>query len=55
MKDMGSTDNSGKFSYEPIRSPKETEDLDGVQKATSKTLPAGAAKPDRGGHGLGGR
>jgi hypothetical protein len=46
MKDMGGTPNSGKHSWDPIKSPKQNEPDDGVLKQTGKTLPTGAARPD---------
>lgn len=47
MKDLGDTPNSGKQGWGEIRSPKQSESDDGVNKQTGKTLPAGAAKPDK--------
>ncbi len=41
---------SGKFAYDPIESPKEHESSDGVNVQTGKTLPSGAAHPDKSGH-----
>jgi hypothetical protein len=41
------TPNSGKFEWGAIKSPKQSESADGVLEATSKTLPAGAAKPKK--------
>ena len=44
------TPNSGKFSYDPIKSPKQEETT--IVHATSNTLPASAEKPDRSGKGM---
>ena len=52
--DLGKADNSGKFAWHPIVSPKQTEEPHaGRPEATSKTLPEGAIQPDRSGKGLG--
>lgn len=41
------TPKTGKFGFDPIKSPKQTESEDGILKPTGATLPAGAAKPKK--------
>lgn len=41
------TPKSGKFAFDPIKSPKQEESSDGILEPTGPTAPAGAAKPKK--------